>query len=130
MSTSTAEGSANTPERSGFSISGWILALLGVVVVGAAAFAVGFAVSRHDRGGERRFGGPLAEHDGGGRGLGLLVLLILIALVVAAVVFLARRSATQRRGVKTSAEDLLAERFARGEIDEADYVSRRDALRR
>jgi uncharacterized membrane protein len=32
--------------------------------------------------------------------------------------------------VKTSAEDLLAERFARGEIDEADYVSRRDALRR
>ncbi len=57
------------------------------------------------------------------------MLLVLIVLGIAAVVFIARRFANQRREVKTGAEELLAERFAHGEIDEADYLSRRNALR-
>ena len=63
--------------------------------------------------------------------IGAVVLLILVGLVVFAVVRMTAASgstptkATERR----SAEDLLAERLARGEIDEAEYRSRRDALR-
>ena len=63
--------------------------------------------------------------------MGAVVLVILVALIVFAVVRMVSTSvATSTKGSeRRSAEDLLAERFARGERDEAEYRSRRDALR-
>jgi putative membrane protein len=55
------------------------------------------------------------------------------ALVVAAVVMLVRSSGRSpggpRRPARPSPEQLLAERFARGEIDEEEYQQRLAALR-
>jgi uncharacterized membrane protein len=130
MSTPTAESPTNAPERKGFYVPGWLLAVLGAVVALAAAVAIGFAWGRDGGSGEE--GGQevgFQHHDGDGHALGIIVLLILIAGVIAVAVFLARRSAARPGEVKTSAEDVLAERLARGEIDEADYLSRRNALR-
>lgn len=55
--------------------------------------------------------------------------------VIAAVVLLARTLGPGNRGRNLGsgpgyAEDLLAERFARGEIDESEYTARLDVLRR
>ena len=47
------------------------------------------------------------------------------ALVVWAVVTLVRSNGTRPRG----AEEVLGERFARGELDEAEYRRRRDIVR-
>jgi putative membrane protein len=58
-------------------------------------------------------------------GVGWLVLLA--AFVVLAVVLV--RHFTQTSGTRHGAEEVLAERFARGEIDEEEFRSRRDALR-
>jgi putative membrane protein len=58
-------------------------------------------------------------------GIGWLV--ILAVVVVLAVVLV--RHFTQTSRPASSAEDVLAERFARGEIDEQEYRRRRDALR-
>lgn len=68
--------------------------------------------------------------DGGGwwmMGGGSLVVLALIVVVVFLVV---RQPGEQqdRTGLR-SAADILAERFARGEIDEQEYRSRLDELR-
>jgi putative membrane protein len=85
--------------------------------------------------------------DDPGRGVGLLIFVILVVLVVTAIVLLVRHFSMSRRPVApvasgpvpaasapivpiaSSAEQLLADRFARGEIDEAEFVSRRNALR-
>lgn len=56
---------------------------------------------------------------------GLLVLAALGAVVLIA--FAASRSAA-RAGAQDGAEELLAQRYARGEIDEAEYRRRRDTL--
>jgi putative membrane protein len=126
MPTASVGGPPARSERSGFYVRGWVLAVVGVVVVLAAGFAVGFAI-RRDHGGRER--GPFGEHHGGGgHGFGVVIFLVLVALVITAIVFLVRHFAA-RRDVKTDAEALLAERFARGEIDETDYLSRRNALR-
>ncbi|GAA1695392.1 hypothetical protein GCM10009765_50760 [Fodinicola feengrottensis] len=84
---------------------------------------------------------------GGGRGFGplsllgpaiALTLLILIAAFVVLAFFAARRRGSWGRaqmmaragmGRPSSAETILAERFARGEIDEQQYVHRRSVLR-
>lgn len=72
------------------------------------------------------------DHMGGGgwwwvMGIGWLVFL---ALIVAVVIFVVRQSADRgQRGPSLGAEDVLADRFARGEIDEDEYRRRRDALR-
>jgi putative membrane protein len=133
VSIPTSQSQSNAPERSGFYVRGWILAVVGVVIVAAAAVAIGFAVSDGGHGDRRelgRQGGRFGEHHGGeGHGLGIIVLLIVIALFIAAVALIARRYASRSNETLTSAEAVLAERFARGEIDEADYLSRRDALR-
>jgi putative membrane protein len=133
MSTPSSDHPPDASERKGFYVRGWVLAVVAVVVVAAAAVAIGFAVSDGGDGDHRGFGragGPFGEHhDGGGHGFGILALLVLIALVVAVVVLVVRHFRTQPHDVKSSAEELLAERFARGEIDEADYLSRRNALR-
>jgi putative membrane protein len=132
MSTPTAEDSTPTEARKGFYVHGWLLAVIGAVVVIAAGFAIGLAIDRGGdgaRGGGRDFGRFGEHHGGGGHGLGIIVLLILIAVAIAGVVFIARRFISRSNEARTGAEELLAERFARGEIDEADYLSRRNALR-
>ena len=75
--------------------------------------------------------------DGGGHWwawlIGLAVLIALVALVVVLVVRLSSPGhsvpASAPQPSRPSAEDVLADRLARGEIDEDDYRRRRDALR-
>jgi len=133
----SAASPSATPERNGFYVRGWVLAVVGVVVVAAAAIAIGVAVNDGGHGERRGFGrsiGQFGDHHGGGGHpvIRLLILLVLIALAITGVVLLVRRSRDKATGTATgatTAEAILAERFARGEIDEADFVSRRDALR-
>ena len=54
-----------------------------------------------------------------------LLWLLFWAAVVTTVVLVARR-----RGAGRSGEAVLAERYARGEVDEAEYTERLDVLRR
>jgi len=57
--------------------------------------------------------------------------LAVLALIVLVVFLLVRQPGeAQDRGATRSAADVLAERFARGEIDEQEYRSRLDELRR
>jgi len=57
-------------------------------------------------------------------GIGWLIFLVLIGVVIVVVA----RHVTTTRTRSSSAKDLLAERFARGEIDEDEYRKRRDIL--
>lgn len=77
----------------------------------------------------------------GGWGYVLMVISFVLfwGAVIAAVVLLARALGPGNRGRNTEAapgpgpgyaENLLAERFARGEIDETEYTSRLSVLRR
>ena len=72
------------------------------------------------------------DHMGGGwwwvMGVGWLLFLAFIGFLA----YLVVRYVTEARGAqpgRSTAEDLLAERLARGEIDEEEYRRRRDALR-
>jgi len=56
------------------------------------------------------------------------VMIAFWALVIWGVVTLVRGS--ERTGGERRAEDILAERFASGELDEAEYRRRRDIVRR
>lgn len=58
----------------------------------------------------------------------LLVWGVPIALVVWLVVFTSRRGGERHPTVTPSAEQILAERYARGEIDEEELARRREAL--
>ena len=78
-----------------------------------------------------RYDGFMDNHMGAGwwwvMGLGWLVFLALIATVV---VFFVRQSRERGfGGASRGANEVLADRFARGEIDEDEYRRRRDALR-
>ena len=128
VSTPTVEIPPDAPERKGFYVNRWVLVAIGVVLFVAAAVAIGFAVTDRDDGDRREFGG-FGQHHGGRPVLALIVLLVLIGLVIAAAVLIARRYREHSTDVRTNAERILAERFARGEIDEADYLGRRNALR-
>jgi putative membrane protein len=77
-------------------------------------------------------------HDGMGWGGWLVmtvVLILLLTLVVLAFLALFRGTgsfrgpAEQDRRRRSSADEILDERFARGEIDEEEYRRRREALR-
>lgn len=59
-------------------------------------------------------------------GIGWLVFLGLIVLVV--VLFVHQANDRHRPTGSRTANDILADRFARGEIDEDEYRRRRDAL--
>jgi putative membrane protein len=129
---STPDELVPAESRKGFHVPVWLVVVLGVLVVGGGAFLVGRAVShRRERVG---FGG---RFDGGHVGhpiFWIFVVGIVIALIVAAVVALVRHYSVPRGQsamptAPSSAEELLAQRFARGEIDEAEYRARRDALR-
>lgn len=70
-------------------------------------------------------------HDGVGWGGWLLMTLAMVAfwaLVVFAVVALFRGS--EPVAARRTPDQILDERFARGEIDETEYLARRDALHR
>lgn len=56
--------------------------------------------------------------------------LLFLTLVTTAVVLVVRSSSGRNTGVRGGAEDVLAQRFASGEIDEDEYNRRRDALSR
>jgi putative membrane protein len=73
---------------------------------------------------------------GGGHWWGWLIGLCVLALIIVLVVWVVTRLATTSRpGAQAAepprrgAEEILADRFARGEIDEGEYQRRRDALR-
>lgn len=74
-------------------------------------------------------------NDGWGWGAWLMMTVGMIGfwgLVAWVIVTLARgasvRGASVPRATERSPEDILAERFARGEIDADEYTARRDAL--
>ena len=65
----------------------------------------------------------------------VLFMLVFWGAVIAAIVYFVRRGHTGSGTILPhpghhEAERILSERFARGEIDEAEYIARRDALRR
>jgi putative membrane protein len=62
----------------------------------------------------------------GGMWLGPLFMIAVLALLVAAVVALARWMSGGRPG--RTARDILDERYARGEIDREEYQRRRDDM--
>lgn len=75
-------------------------------------------------------------HDGWGPGAWIAVaflMLVFWAVVVGAIVAVVRSDRTRRGGEgqppANDAERILAERFARGEIDDDEYTRRRDLLR-
>ncbi len=59
----------------------------------------------------------------------LLILLVLGGLLLGRMVMGGGRTGWSATGRRTDPEQILGERFARGEIDEEDYLSRRDLLR-
>jgi putative membrane protein len=128
--TATGEQPASTPAaRSGFHVPVWVAVVLGGLLLAGGAFAVGLAIGDHHDGGERFRGfGQRFDGNSGPHWVGIIFFLIAIALVVTAVVLLVRHFSSASR-TSRSAEDLLADRFARGEIDETDYRNRREALR-
>jgi putative membrane protein len=75
------------------------------------------------------------HHSGGHWWWWLIALAVLALLVVAILALLTYRPATSERPrtspepPRGSAEQILADRFARGEIDADEYRQRRDALR-
>jgi putative membrane protein len=143
MMTTTVTPPPATPEpapparRHGFYVSPWVLAVLGGLVLLAIGFAVGRLVDRDDHGDRPFFRG--GDGGGGHRGIGLLILIVVVALIVTGIVLLVRHYSASRHEVEmrdaalrepvASAEQVLADRFARGEINEAEFVSRRNTLR-
>jgi putative membrane protein len=77
--------------------------------------------------------GPHMMWEGGWMFLGPLMMFALIAVIVVVVVLLLRGHGGDKPAARTSSEsradDILKERFARGEIDEEQYEERRRILR-
>ncbi len=67
-------------------------------------------------------------HGGGPGALIGLIVLLLIAALVATVVWLATRGARRERSGTDRAKDVLAERYARGEISSDEYTERLNNL--
>lgn len=74
-------------------------------------------------------------NDGVGSVLMILGMVVFWGLIIAAIVLVVRRPAGQDRATAGSTlaprtpQQMLADRFAAGEIDEAEFISRLDALR-
>jgi len=137
-------------ERRGWHIPTWAAITAGVVLLVVAALGVLRAARLHrgERGFDRGFG-RMGDHMGNGGHvhwvLWIVVLLALIGGIALLVAASRHRRATAAVAAPAhatsaapaaptapaavSAEQILAERFARGEIDEAEFVARRDALR-
>jgi putative membrane protein len=73
--------------------------------------------------------------SGWGYGLMIAVLLVVVGLVVTGVLVLIRRGAAARRPAtevvrRHEGERILEQRFARGEVDQDEFRSKMDVLRR
>jgi putative membrane protein len=134
MTDATAAPRPPKSDATHFHVPTWVA----VTVGGLLVLAIGFVVGRATDG--RHRADTLADHAGrfgghpGARLLAFVVFVIVIALVVTAIVMLVRHFSSQGAAAAPpnpsgSAEELLAGRLARGEIDEDEYRRRRDALR-
>ena len=120
----------STPARRGVHVPTWVFVTIGGVLLFGIAFAIG---RRSER---RHLDGGRFDHAGR-HGLGVLILLVIVALVITGIVLAVRHFSGSGGGASTmpaasttrDAENLLAQRFAQGEIDEAEYRSRLGALR-
>ena len=65
----------------------------------------------------------------GGWFFGPLMMILFFGLIIAAVVGAIRLLGGGERSPRNSAANILAERFAAGEIDEAEFIKRRKALK-
>ena len=145
---STPAPAAPPAPRKGLHLPVWVVAVIGVVVALVVLLIIGRAIRHHD--GRSIGGGRFGPGGFDGRGfdgrhgvdhpfIWLLVGIALVTLVVVGVVALVRRSSSSRTApvapvalaptASGSAEEVLAQRFARGEIDEAEFRARRDTLR-
>ena len=127
-----------TPHRSGFHVPAWVVAVVAAIVVFGVAVVIAVAVNggggSDHRGMDGPFRGRAAEGGTGGGGGGgghhpfirLLILVLVLGAIVAGVWALVRHFS--RRGRQPQALSVLEDRFARGEIDEAEFRQRRDAL--
>ena len=121
---------SSAPARRGIHVPTWVFVTVGGVLLFGIAFAIGRrSERRHFDGG--RFGDHAGRH-----GLGILILLVIVALVITGIVLAVRHFSGGGAPLPPAApprtrdaENLLAQRLARGEIDEAEYRSRLDALR-
>ncbi len=129
------------PERRGWHVPTWAAVTGGVLLLVVAGLGVLRAVRLH-RGDRDGFGrgdggfGRFGDHAGNGHVHWLLWVIVILALVGGIALLVAASRSRRRDAVNaaaqavTPAEQILAERFARGEIDEAEFLARRDALRR
>ena len=60
----------------------------------------------------------------------MMFMVLLVGAALWALLAITRSDATRAQPRRPSGEDILNERFARGEIDESDYRNRLDALHR
>ena len=71
------------------------------------------------------------EYGMGYGGLGMLVFWLLpVLLILALIKYLSGRNSGKNDTVPNKALELLEERYARGEIDRAEYLQKRDDLKR
>ncbi len=120
----------------------WVVAVVGGLAALVAILIIGRAIRHRDGG---RFDGR--GFDGRGMDghrvahpfLWLIVFAVVVGLVTWGIVALVRHFSRAQAAAPgpapavaaatSSAEDVLAQRFARGEIDEAEFRARRDTLR-
>ena len=126
------------PDRRGWHVPHWAAITGGVLLLVIAALGVLRAARLHRR---DRFGrdfGRFDDHAGHGHVHWVLWVVVILA-VVGGIALLVAATRSRRRELATApiataaeaspAEQILAERFARGEIDETEFRARRDALR-
>lgn len=80
----------------------------------------------------REFGPRFIEHGRGEMWIGPLAALLFVALLVAGAIVIVRMLVNRPQpggGASRGPLAILEERFARGEIDEEEFRTRRDALR-
>jgi putative membrane protein len=132
-------------ERHGWHVPTWAAITGGVVLLVIAVLGVLRAVRLHrrdrfGRGFDRGFG-RMGDHMRDGGHVHWVLWIVVILALVGGIALLVAASRSRRRDAAVAgpgavatavspAEQILSERFARGEIDEAEFLARRDALRR
>ena len=117
-------------DRRGIHVPVWVFIAVGGVLLFGLAFAIGRRSEHH----HDRFDGTLLHRGSEVRWPGVIFGLLLIAFIVTGIVLLVRAFARPTPNAAASsptaaAEQVLADRLARGEIDEDEYRRRLAALR-